>query len=335
MPEALLRQWMMLRAIPAAPAGIDTAALKERLADQGMSTTQRTIQRDLITLSRIFPLAAEENRRPYRWKWVEGAAVTDIPGMEPPTALTFKLVEQFIPDLLPPSVRDFLAGHFERAEGVLGQVDQHSPFRSWRDRVRVLHKGMSLHAPPVPKDVVRSVYMALLESRQVRAHYRPRESIRDAPREYVINPLGIVLRDGIIYLVCTLWNYADVRQLVLHRMTTAELLDSPAQQLQGFDLEEYIGSGAFDIVQGPPLSLVALFGSAAALHLHETPLSEDQVISDASAGRVRITATVSDTSQLRWWLLSLGDQVEVMEPDHLRQELSDTVHRVAKRYGSV
>ena len=71
----------------------------------------------------------------------------------------------------------------------------------------------------------------------------------------------------------------------------------------------------------------------AAQHLYETPLSLDQLITDDSrAGWVRITGTVHDTSQLRWWVLAFGDQVEVIAPDPLRSSLADIYQAASKQY---
>ena len=37
-------------------------------------------------------------------------------------------------------------------------------------------------------------------------------------------------------------------------------------------------------------------------------------------GKIKIKATVADTSQLRWWLLGFGPQVEILKPKFLRKE---------------
>ncbi|HRX70866.1 MAG: hypothetical protein KDJ22_02495 [Candidatus Competibacteraceae bacterium] len=44
------------------------------------------------------------------------------------------------------------------------------------------------------------------------------------------------------------------------------------------------------------------------MHLLETRLSEGQVVQDRDGDDYHfwLTATVNDTSQLRWWLLSFG-----------------------------
>ena len=50
MSDTLLRQWTMLRHIPRHPRRISVHDLRAHLAEQGYTTTERTIQRDLLEL---------------------------------------------------------------------------------------------------------------------------------------------------------------------------------------------------------------------------------------------------------------------------------------------
>src|SRR3546814_10956944 len=71
------------------------------------------------------------------------------------------------------------------------------------------------------------------------------------------------------------------------------------------------------------IRLLARFEWAAAEHLRESPLSQDQTWQpDESGEAVTVTATVQDDEQLRWWLLAFGGYVEVLEPKKLRREIA-------------
>ena len=67
--DTLLRQWVMLRHIPRGPRRIDTATLRKHLLAAGFDITLRSIQRDLVNLSTILPLAAD-NAKPQGWYWL-------------------------------------------------------------------------------------------------------------------------------------------------------------------------------------------------------------------------------------------------------------------------
>jgi Predicted transcriptional regulator len=49
-------------------------------------------------------------------------------------------------------------------------------------------------------------------------------------------------------------------------------------------------------------------------------------------GKLRLKAKVQDTSQLRWWLLGFGGQVEVIKPVALREEFKKTAQKLVKVY---
>lgn len=313
MADTLLRQWTMLRLIPRAPRKIETADLERLLFEEGFEVTRRSIQRDLNTLSTRFPLHCDMREKPYGWCW-DANAVLDVPGMDPPTALTFALAERFLNHVLPPATLRRMEPHFRQARGVLDHID-HPGLAQWPDKVRILPRGLKLLAPAIDQGVMDTVYQALLTERRFEARYRPRES---AETTYEVNPLGLVLRDAVTYLVCTLWQYDDVLQLALHRMQAAEMLDKPASRPDGFDLDAYIAAGHFaSPYSGELIRLEVLFDADAAYHLRETRLSEDQALTDQPDGRVLVKATVPDTGELRWWLLGFGEAVEVVRPKDL------------------
>ena len=313
MSDTLLRQWELLRAIPRAPRKVDVATLMKKLETAGYPTNKRTIQRDLNALSRVFPLQSDAQSIPYGWSWSADAQAFDLPAMDGPAALTFRMIEQFIPTLLPPAIRELLAPQFARAKAVLDS-NPNNPLGAWVDCVRVVPREMPLLPPKYNNDAVRVVYDALLAGKRFTAHYRSRNAMTDEMKSYEVSPLGLVARGSLLYLICTLWDYSDIRQLALHRLVTAGRTDKAVTKPNGFDLDRYIEQGEFQYPVGPMIELRAKFDRSVAAHLYETPLSENQTIEDLDAHHVIVTATVRDTAQLRWWLRGFGGLVEVMGP---------------------
>jgi predicted DNA-binding transcriptional regulator YafY len=328
--ETLLRQWAMLQHIPRYPRTITTQTLKDRLADEGHEVSKRTVERDLVKLSQVFRLGSETRNRVQHWFWPENLGVFDIPGMGPAAALTFRLAEAHLRPLLPPATLQLLGPYFERAKEVLDAGN--SGPKGWQDKVRVIPRGPELRAPQVKPEVQQAVYQALLEERRLRVDYHPKGAGQF--QSYEVNPLGLVVREGVLYLVSTLWDYDDIKQLACHRMSTATMLEKPVKRLKGFDLDRYIrGQGEFAYPTGKgKVRLGALFDEAAAEHLYERPLADDQVLKERRDGRVLLTATVLDTYELRWWLLGFGDQVEVVGPKGLRREFARISQAMAGRY---
>ena len=328
--DTFLRQWAMLRLVPRDPRKIDTQTIQRKLADEGFRTTDRTIQRDLNSLSAIFPLQCDDREKPYRWFWTKGGRVLDIPGMGPVAALGFRLAETYLTPMLPKATLDYLTPHFQRAHEVLNQ-STHSGYRWWASKVRTLPRGLDLMPAEISTAVQSVVYQALFEGRRFQAEYSPRGS--DTSVEYEVNPLGLVFRQGVVYLVATLWNYDDIKQLALHRLRRATLVDKRAKTPPGFALDDYIKGGEFAYpLSSTPIKLRLLFDTNTAHHLLETPLAEAQVVLSHPGRGTEIRATVPDTSELRWWLLGFGDGVEVLAPKKLRAEFHSTSKKMYARY---
>jgi predicted DNA-binding transcriptional regulator YafY len=189
-----------------------------------------------------------------------------------------------------------------------------------------------LESPSIDEKVEAEIYDALLKSRQLTVSYKN----RDAPRakERTINPLGLVLRGQIHYLICSFQEDADnPRFLPLHRFSKAEWNGDASYEPKGFSVDKYIKENNLGyLYSNRRLVLEAKFERQAGFHLTESPLSKDQEIKIMEDGKVYIKASVSDTAQLRWWLLGFGGQVEVISPKSLREELFKSAKDMIKVY---
>lgn len=322
----------MLRLLPRYPRKETAGHLQELLANEGYLTTKRSVERDLMTLSESFPVMLDEREKPYGWSWQKNAPILDVPGLTAPQALAFALVQKFLAPLLPVSTLDELKPYFKTAEQQLGSLPKGRGIPSWANKVRVIHPTQALLPPTIKPEIQRLVCEALLNNRQLRIAYHKRGA--KGPVEYEIHPLGLVQRGPVTYLVCTLFQYKDIRLLALHRILSAVSSDKSVDYPRDFDLDRYIASGALDFGSGEKTRIEAIFTYDAAEHLHETPLSIDQKITSLDDARVKVVATVLDTPQLVWWLLGFGEQVEVLKPRRLRESLAVTAAAMNKLYQS-
>jgi predicted DNA-binding transcriptional regulator YafY len=324
----------MLGLIPRAPRKIGTARMESLLAQQDIEVTRRSIQRDLESLSQVFiDLRCDNSTKPYGWCWHGDSPLLEMPAMGMRHAVTFELLRQHLAHVLPRATVKTLAPHFSRAREVLAQ-NPDAKMARWPRKIRVVPNGLPRLAPNVPAPLLDRVYTALLEERRLLIRYRKRAATE--PAEYEVSPLGLVLRNGTMILVCTFWDYDNVNQMLLHRMTSVAAVDKSVKPPRGFALDDYIASGAIGFQQGDkPLKLRALVDARIATGLHEAPLSKDQQFKPHRDPNAELlTATVADTTELRTWLRSHGPLIEVLSPKKLRSEMADDARATAKRYRS-
>jgi len=334
MSQTAYRQWLILKEIPRYPDFITTRELEYRLNNEGCDAKRRTIQRDLDTLSSHFPLCNDETMRPHRWYWQRDAEIQNFGGIDPPTALTLKLVQAFLKPLLPETTLKYMKPYFDLAEKVFKKISD-NPLRNWPNKIAVIERGIKLNKPVINQEVQKNVYEALMREKQIDAKYRKRDA--KTSEQYRIYPLGIVCQHYVIYLVCTIKDRDNIRHLPLHRFESVSISDAPDPFLEipeNFDLKEYIyKSKSFQYVLQPePVRLKLLLKARAAVRLYETPIADDQTIIRQEDGRQLLEATVIHTMALTWWLQELGADAEIVAPVYLRNDYIKMVKELNETY---
>ncbi|MBK7462821.1 MAG: WYL domain-containing protein [Betaproteobacteria bacterium] len=241
----------MLRLIPRHPRRIDTGRIRDELERQGYDITLRSIQRDLNKLSAVLPLCSDQSK-PQGWWWQADADLLEIPGLDPQAALVFKMSEQHLKQVLPVSTLDSLRPWFRAANGVLDA--QPDGVGGWMNKVRILPSGPPLIPPSINADVQFAIYQGLFENRRMALSYKPRGAAN--AKAYEINPMAVVQRGHLIYIVCTLWDYDKPMLMLVHRIESAMVLDQSATVPEGFNVDGYIAEGSLGYRLGPPTKLV-------------------------------------------------------------------------------
>lgn len=329
--SALNRQWELLQQLPSHPPGITCAELVARLSSMGYLVSKRTVERDLADLSRQFPLQCNDKGQPYGWYWAAGASV-ELPGMSISEALNLALIEDSLRSLLPSPMLKALAPRFSHARAKLENQAPGNCTARWADKVANISPSLNLIPPAINDSVVEVLHEALLNERQVRCSYYSAHN--DRVRELTLNPLAIVQRGQVSYLIGTAVPYSDARQYALHRFREAHLLQAPAEHLDTFRLDDYLATDAFQFGSSQTIEriqLTAWIDNGLARVLSETPLSTDMRLEPLEDG-YRLYSTVSDSWQLQWWLMSLGDSLTVEAPDELRFRIADKLRKALNRY---
>ncbi len=92
--QTLARQWAILTLLPETGPGLNARVLQQLLLGVGHDTSKRTVERDLLELSKVFPLRCEDHTLPYSWSWQAGCKPASTGSVDPPA----------IPDASQPTV---------------------------------------------------------------------------------------------------------------------------------------------------------------------------------------------------------------------------------------
>jgi predicted DNA-binding transcriptional regulator YafY len=335
MNDQVSRLYRILQLLPRYPKYLTIGKLKDQLLDHGFKVTIRTLQRDLNTLSEIFLDIDKETQTDHSvgWFWSERAKTLSISGLSINQALSLNLAEKYLRPLLPETTLNELNPFFEQAKETLSGLES-NPVSNWLDKIAVVLPTQPLLPPAIGEDIQKSIYHALLVDKQLSIQYRRADHEEKA---YVLNPLGIVVRGSVNYLIATKVDSNTPQMFALHRMLSASIENRTATRPASFSLTEFVSQGHVQFhwsntMPEREVVLKARFDTDFIKFLLETPLSKDQVVEPLGEGKFLLTATVKETGQLFWWLLGLGYHVEVLEPASLRKKIKETVIVSARKY---
>jgi len=338
--STLLRQWEMMRMLTLSRHDKKTdgrwdkaSEIAIKLNESGYAVSLRTVQRDLQELSEIFDIEVnDKNPRDYGWRWIKGTNL-NIPGMSVSEALAMRLVKTHMKQLLPPVMLDGLQGVFNQAQDKLDKLETNNSNHSkdWLNKVRIVSPSQPMLAPSIDREVQANIYQALLDLKQIRVNYQPINNPKI--KEYLLHPLGLIMRGAVSYLVASAWDYTEAQLYALHRFSKVVILDEVVKVPEGFNLDESIANGLGEFAnQGAPIKLELRCAKWVTAYLTETPLSVDQKIEPDVDEWCRVTATVNDTWQLHWWLMGQGNEIEVCSPFTLRNKIKDMLVNALKLY---
>ena len=329
--ETSIRLIKLLRYIPKYPAKRSLENFRDYLQNLNYEVTDRTIQRDLLKLEKYFPLMCDDRNAPYGWSWQKDSKESDLASMDKVEALSLSLAKKYLEPLMPVENYDRINNLFDRANNIL-ESSKKSQLRRWRDRVRALPQSQKLIPPVVKQEVQASIYDALLNEEQLEVRYLKANS--EMAEKRIVNPLGLVLRGIVHRLICTMDpDFKNIRQLPLHRFKWARANDESSIEPENFDIDDYLEKESLSFLRTEKkIRVELLFDATTGFHLSEPPLSQDQKFQQEEAGKIRIIASVADTEQLRWWILGFGENVEVIKPKALRDEVKSRVKSLSAIY---
>ena len=196
--------------------------------------------------------------------------------MNADTALSVVLADEYLRQVLPPHVMADLRPRVRRAKQILAR---HPQYKDWKAKVRILSKGPAMLPPAVNVGVLKAVNQALFDGLQFTVEYRMRG--KSDYKQFDVNPVGLLVRDGILSLVSTRADKSTPRmqQLHLHRMRNPELTTNPVRIPPGFKFEEYLQQGnvQYKLTAGP-VELELLVDKVDVDTISESGLSKDQHI---------------------------------------------------------
>ncbi len=325
----LLRHDLILRLLPGKENAISINTIRQRVTNQGIDVSIKTIQRDLVDLALQYPqIRCKPMGKANLW-WAEKSLSrlymlpTDAMNlvMIMNHAARFGMADQ-VQKLAP--IRDYavslLRGN-RPAQDCSGKVISNTRF-------------VVLEPSPVNPEVLEVIQKALMDDDSVLALYLKRGA--KEPRQLHLKPLGLSYQDSNIYLSCIFKGLpkGQVAALPLHRFQSAKTTRDNLEAPDDFDINSNEARRSLISQRSElPARLKLRISQALYERLDENALTTDQQLQPTADGWWLMTGSLHLSQGLDLWLLSQGEHLEVLEPIELREQIATSAKRMAALYG--
>jgi predicted DNA-binding transcriptional regulator YafY len=174
------------------------------------------------------------------------------------------------------------------------------------------------------------VLEALWRGRRLRFDYATSTS-GEAARQRIVEPLGLVARGSIWYLVA---DRDDQRRTYrVSRIGSAEVLEEPSRRPPGFDLAEHWERAATEFRDKLPRFYATLVAAREALpRIRYYSRRVEEETDDGEHVRLRMRFDAEE--EALQFALALGASVEVLEPAALRARVLSAAEALLRRYAA-
>jgi predicted DNA-binding transcriptional regulator YafY len=308
--DQLARQWRLLHLLDR-PAGVAVEG-----AAQELGCTVRTIWRDLRVLHDAgFPIYDEPGADGRRSLW----KIREDFKLRLPLKLTLAELTALIMsrDLLGPAAAlgPAIRSAFDKISRVLSK-DALALIDRMRDTIGVRAIGSKLQAPSAAH--VEMIQMALQERRRLDMTYYALS--RDEVNRRQVDPYYLAFFDGGFYLIgyCH-WRKTE-RIFAVERIRELKMLAVLFQIPDDFNPVDYL-KGSWGIIKGELVTIKVVFSGSVARFIRDRLWHPSQMFHSLPDGRLEMTLRVSDTLEVRRWILGYGTDAEVLKPVSLREAL--------------
>jgi len=320
--DQLSRQWRVLRHLEVSKYGLTAA----EIAEFGR-TSLRTAYRDLQDIELAgFPIYPEKRDGIQCWKFVDTYksnlpfpfTYTELMSLHMSRDLLkvfkgtvfFESIESFF-DKVVANLSPETITYLEKVQSTF-----HMGIRPYKDYQRY-------------REMIAQVNQAAMENRCIEIAY---QSLReDTASIRKVEPYKIWFYEGTIYIIglCHLRN--EIRTFVLDRIHVLKITDETFQTPKNFDFQKYIQHG-FKVMHDELFTVRILISPSWARYIGEKIWHESQMIQKQLDGAIEIMFRVAGLDEIKQWVLGLGPEAYVVEPEELRWMIQSDLKRSLDQY---
>jgi predicted DNA-binding transcriptional regulator YafY len=228
-----------------------------------------------------------------------------------------------------PLCRD-LKSALGKVESVIRYGEDTHAYRRLKPHFTYLSQELRDYSPW--QEMIAALTDSIRRSRSVTAIYDSYSGGKVTER--VLDPYHLFWGEGNLYLAAYCHLHHEVRNFRIDRFKKVKAESNIFVRDPSFNLEDYL-KPSFRVWSGTEeVSVRFLVHHPTSRFFRESSYHHSQHLQDLNDGQIICTLTVYNSPELKSWLLSWGKQVEVLEPQELREEIKQELQACLQRYYS-
>lgn len=304
--------------------------MRDLAADAQVST--KTISRDLTLLRRIgFPLvdeAGEQGRKLWKFNGHTGLLQLSFTVEE---AAALYLGRQFLEPLAGTYFFRGAQQAFQKIRSTLGDA----PLRHLEKLAAAFYQKSHGWADYSKQgDMIDELVLAIEDRRLIVVTYQSLRAAEPAAH-YGLHPYSLVWHKHALYLIGWSCDHKAIRTFKIDRITAAEAQEERFNPPSGFNPADYL-AGSFGIFAGNgPVQIIRVrFTPTVARVVAERSFHPSQLILPQKDRSLVVQFELSSLEEFTSWILSWGQEAEVLSPGCVRQQIAETLAVSLQQYGT-
>ena len=174
-----------------------------------------------------------------------------------------------------------------------------------------------------------TLYEAIRERRKVNMLYNAFSSGKR--EQHRLSPYAVLFRKHAWYVIGHTEKSDQILTFRINRIHSLFISHFPYTIPEDFSVQKYMEK-SWDFRLGPETDVVIEFAPRIAPLIREVQWHSTQKIHEHADGGLRFEATVAGWQEVGWWVMSWGEEAEVIGPRELREWIAETARKMVKVY---
>ena len=182
--------------------------------------------------------------------------------------------------------------------------------------------------PENQPEIFSNIENAITNDLKIEIEY---DSIKSGLSSRLIDPYFIMFRGRAFYYVAYCNKTKELRTFRIDRTKSVEVTDTRFKRRQGVDAKTYF-DGSWSVFLGEKVEVSIMFTGTAAKLIDSSSHHPNETKKSYKDGRVKYSVTTRGIEEIRRWILSYGNEAEVIKPLSLRNELCRLGQQLSAKY---